>query len=495
MRLVARLALLLCSACAVTQVFAQDAQTALSTSVGYNTRRLSLKLSPQVAADAERLGREAQAATQAGKYADAVRLYAQGTVIMLGGEWTPEAEFVTALRGSVDNALPDKDTLTVTVAPQYKTDRMAGAKLTAAISLTPKGSNPASSADAKPVDPNAPLSSTLRIPADARGDYNVIVAFTPASGSVPEALRATYTKTIPVHIEPALYTEIHQLESSVSKLSGNKNPALATVQYALQLCDRARRGDVNPQNVDFHKELSAAQTIADSLTAGKDPLAGRYGDFHRAYRSTVDNDLQPYRLFVPDSYDSAKATPLVVALHGMGGDENGMFDGYGKSLTVEAGKKGFLVVAPKGRGPASMYRGTAEQDVMDVIAEVRRDYKVDPARIYLMGHSMGGYGTWSVAISHPDVFAALAPISGGGDTAALAKIKNIPEYVTHGDDDRTVNVSQSRRMVEAGKKLGIDITYVEVPGGSHGGVAQPAIAPIMEFFSHQAQGKSAESSR
>jgi predicted peptidase len=280
-----------------------------------------------------------------------------------------------------------------------------------------------------------------------------------------------------------------------SKLGSNTSPALPTVQYALQLCDRAKRGEVNPQNIDFHKELSAAQTIADALTAGKDPFAGRHGDFHLAYRSKVDNDLQPYRMFVPDSYDGSKATPLVVALHGMGGDENSMFDGYGKSLTVEAGKKGFLVVAPKGRGPASMYRGTAEQDVMDVIAEVRRDYKVDPARIYLMGHSMGGYGTWSVAISHPDVFAALAPISGGGDTAALAKIKNIPEYVTHGDDDRTVNVIQSRRMVEAGKKLGIDITYVEVPGGSHGGVAQPAIAPIMEFFSHQAQGKSAESSR
>jgi predicted esterase len=494
MRLVARLAFLLCSVCAFTQVFAQDAQTALSTSVGYNTRRLSLKLSPQVAADAERLGREAQAATQAGKYADAVRLYAQGTVIMLGGEWTPEAEYVTALKGSVDNALPDKGTLALTVAPQYRTERMTAAKVTAAIALVRKGGSPVSF-DAKKVDPNTPLSSTLHIPDDARGDYNVIVTFVPESGPVPETLGATYTKTVPVHIEPALYAEIRKLESSVSNLNGNKNPALATVQFALQLCDRAKRGEVNPQNIDFHKELSAAQTIADALTAGKDPFAGRHGDFHLAYRSNVDNDLQPYRLFVPDSYDGSKATPLVVALHGMGGDENSMFDGYGKSVTAEAGKKGFLVVAPKGRGLASMYRGTAEQDVMDVLAEVRRDYKVDPARIYLMGHSMGGYGTWSVAVSHPDVFAALAPISGGGDTAALAKIKNIPEYVTHGDDDRTVNVSQSRRMVEAGKKLGIDITYVEVPGGSHGGVAQPAIAPIMEFFSHQAQGKSAESSR
>ncbi len=56
-----------------------------------------------------------------------------------------------------------------------------------------------------------------------------------------------------------------------------------------------------------------------------------------------------------------------------------------------------------------MYRGSAEQDVLDVLAEVRRDYKIDSSRIYLMGHSMGGYGTWSVAIAHPELFAALRP--------------------------------------------------------------------------------------
>ena len=96
-----------------------------------------------------------------------------------------------------------------------------------------------------------------------------------------------------------------------------------------------------------------------------------------------------------------------------------MFDQYGKELTKDAQGHGFIVVAPKGRAPASMYRGSAEQDVIDVMAEVQRDYKVDKSRIYLMGHSMGGYGTWSIAIAHPDLFAALGPISGGGDAASV----------------------------------------------------------------------------
>src|SRR5215831_8430756 len=162
----------------------------------------------------------------------------------------------------------------------------------------------------------------------------------------------------------------------------------------------------------------------------------------------------------------------------MGGDENSIFDQYANgAMKREADRLGFLVVCPKGRDSASMYRGSAEQDVMDVLAEVRRDYNVDPARIYLMGHSMGGYGTWSTAMDHPDVFAALGPISGGGSAAGMVKIKDIPQYVVHGDNDATVPVTASRTMVEAGKKVGANITYVEIPGGSHVSVAAPQIAP------------------
>ena len=132
-----------------------------------------------------------------------------------------------------------------------------------------------------------------------------------------------------------------------------------------------------------------------------------------------------------------------------------------------------------------MYRGPAEKDVMDVLAEVERTYKIDPKRIYLMGHSMGAYGTWSIAMAFPDRFAALGPISGGGSAAGMEKIKHIPQYVVHGDNDKTVNVSQSRTMVEAGKKAGAKIEYIEVPGGSHVDIAVPNFAPMLEFFAKQ----------
>lgn len=63
--------------------------------------------------------------------------------------------------------------------------------------------------------------------------------------------------------------------------------------------------------------------------------------------------------------------------------------------------------------------------------------------------------------------------------------------MVHGDDDRTVNVSQSRNMVAAGKKLGAPITYVEVPGSSHVSVAEPNFAPMLAFFAKQVKAQAA----
>jgi predicted peptidase len=134
-----------------------------------------------------------------------------------------------------------------------------------------------------------------------------------------------------------------------------------------------------------------------------------------------------------------------------------------------------------------MYRGSAEQDVLDVIAEVRRAYRVDPNRIYLMGHSMGAFGTWELAMRHPEMFAALGPISGGGDPQGMERIRHIPQYVVHGGNDKTVPVARSRAMVEAGKKLGTRIVYVEVPGGSHGDVAAPEFPHMLDFFARQSR--------
>jgi len=105
---------------------------------------------------------------------------------------------------------------------------------------------------------------------------------------------------------------------------------------------------------------------------------------------------------------------------------------------------------------------------------------------------MGGFGTWSVAMSHPEVFSAIAPVAGGSNfPAGMSKIAHIPEIVIHGDNDPTVPVERSRVMVEMGKKLGIEIKYVEVPGGDHGNVVAPTFKDVFDWFDSHRR-KSAE---
>jgi acetyl esterase/lipase len=191
--------------------------------------------------------------------------------------------------------------------------------------------------------------------------------------------------------------------------------ALRSAQYRIQLFEKASASEINFARINFSEELKEAVAALGDLEAGRDPFSARRGDFRKAYLSAGDNTLQPYRIFVPQGYDGSKPYPLVIALHGMGGDENSYFDQYLQgAFKVEAEKRGYIVACPKGREPASMYIGPAERDVMDVIDQIRRAYRIDEDRIYLTGHSMGGYGTWSVAMNHPTVFAALAPVAGGG---------------------------------------------------------------------------------
>jgi predicted peptidase len=190
---------------------------------------------------------------------------------------------------------------------------------------------------------------------------------------------------------------------------------------------------------------------------------------------------------IPDSYDGSREFPLVVALHGSGGDENDFFESYQEApLKPEAERLGFLVVCPRGRGPDTRYRGVDESDVFDVLAEVRRLYRIDPRRIYLMGHSMGAYATWRLAAQHPNLFAALGPIAGGGDPADMTKLRQVPQYVVHGVLDDTVPVAQSRAMVEAGRKVGAPVVYVELPGAGHYEAALGQFGPMLDFFAKHA---------
>lgn len=247
-----------------------------------------------------------------------------------------------------------------------------------------------------------------------------------------------------------------------------------------------KRGEdeINP-----FSELDRISAYLSALAKGQNPFSNERGELERAYLAS-DNKLVPYRIYVPKSYDSASLRPLVVMLHGATGDEryyfSRMFDPG--VITGEAERRGYILAAPNGRGRFGGYTGLGQEDVFKVIDAVIRDYEIDESRIYLTGHSMGGTGTWSIAASKPETFAAIAPVSGGavGQPEAtgmlLEKIKSVPVLIVHGAKDGIALPDRSRAMAEAAKKAGLKSTYLEVPDADHITIVAATFPAVLDFF-------------
>ncbi|HYO81364.1 MAG TPA: PHB depolymerase family esterase [Bryobacteraceae bacterium] len=454
--------------CLAVGLTAQDPGLVLRTFVGYNQMAASLPLTAEQKTEVQKLGRSAMLAAAQGKQGEALKLLHRGTALMRATEWTPSLSLASALQPAVDHALwTPGQVVKVTFKRLYEPEPGAPASVKGSMSVRPLQTGAAVELGALSAE-----AAEFKVPELAKGAYRLEIRFQGLS----------QPKVVDVAVAPGVLERGRALQKRLANVKAPDGAALTSARYLAGLPERADRSEASP-SVQFDRDLATAEEIVRGLEAGKDTLKDRTGDTHRAYLSKVDDTLQPYRLYVPAKYDSARPTPLVMALHGMGGDENTLFDRYGsRALQDSAEKHGWIVAAPKGRESASMYRGSAEQDVLDVMAEVRRDYNIDAGRIYMTGHSMGAYGTWSIAQNHPTLFAALGPVSGGGSPALMEKIRHIPQYVVHGDNDKTVPVTSSRSMVEAGKKAGSSIEYVEIAGGGHNEVFMPAIPGIFDFF-------------
>jgi poly(3-hydroxybutyrate) depolymerase len=247
----------------------------------------------------------------------------------------------------------------------------------------------------------------------------------------------------------------------------------------------------------------AAVAVADE-PAKKDPPKPALGKIEkRTYDFTDAKKEMEYAIYVPSKYDKDKKWPLVVGLHGLGGNPNQFIRTRG--MTDLAEKLGFIVVAPMGYSPRGGYgmrfgkpgkddpqnmSELSEKDVMNVLEIVRKDFNIDSDRIYLMGHSMGGGGTWHLAIKHPDIWAGLGPVAPAiFETAdGLNKIKHIPVFLVQGDMDNLVRPAGARRWAAKMKELGMTYEYVEVEGGDHINILAPNVPKMFEYFAKYKKG-------
>jgi poly(3-hydroxybutyrate) depolymerase len=214
--------------------------------------------------------------------------------------------------------------------------------------------------------------------------------------------------------------------------------------FAVSEIERARSGERGAQ--------TGAQGGGLAILSG----LGRY-----AYRSPLDGSLQPYSLYLPEGYDSAKRYALLVALHGAGGDDFEM-----ASSLASARPKDTIVLAPFGRGDSS-YESTGERDVLDAVDLVESRYAIDQDRVYLTGRSMGGFGTWRLAQLYPRRFAAIAPFAGWTGLDCLENLSSIPVLAVHGDADPIVPIGGDASAVQRLESLGAQVRFDVLHGAGH----------------------------
>ena len=174
-----------------------------------------------------------------------------------------------------------------------------------------------------------------------------------------------------------------------------------------------------------------------------------------------------YLINYPAGYEAGKRYPVVLFLHGAGtrGDDISILAGNPfMKLTRQYEEFSFITVAPHCKhGTWFDYFETLKHFAATVAAAAY----TDPERFYLMGSRMGGYGTWQLAMSMPEYFAAIIPICGGGMYWNAGRLINVPVWAFHGEIDNVVCVDESKKMVDAINKKGGNAKLTLYPDTKH----------------------------
>ena len=223
----------------------------------------------------------------------------------------------------------------------------------------------------------------------------------------------------------------------------------------------------------------------------------------------IARDQYRYQVFVPSNYDPQKKWPVILFLHGSGerGQDGLLHTEVGMGYAIRYAGADFpaVVVFPQCRRDRFWTDADMQTVALTALNQTIKEFHGDPDHIYLTGLSMGGYGTWEIAIHNSGKFAAFVPICGGlkapkdypnlqssliHDAAipdpyaeVARRIGKTPVWIFHGDADPTVPVEESRKMAKALQDAGGNVKYTEYPGVPHNSwdkaYAEPQLIPWM----------------
>jgi predicted peptidase len=193
--------------------------------------------------------------------------------------------------------------------------------------------------------------------------------------------------------------------------------------------------------------------------------------------SVTRADETHYLLYLPKDYkaQSGQRWPLMLFLHGAGerGTDLQRVAIHGPPMLARQGKDfPFIIIAPQ----CPDDRRWENDGLLQLLDHVSASHAVDTNRVYLTGLSMGGYGTWRLGLTHPERFAAIAPICGGGEfidvllssRSKAAALRSLPVWAFHGAKDEVVPLEESERMVNVLNKVGVkDVKLTVYPEVNH----------------------------
>ena len=226
------------------------------------------------------------------------------------------------------------------------------------------------------------------------------------------------------------------------------------------------------------RKLLCILALAALVTACKSTESMPTTQTEQKFSKRVSHELTAnYLLHLPPDYKAKgkQRWPLMIFLHGAGerGTNLSAVTRHGPPKIV-TNKTDFPFILVSPQCPAG--QRWDNETVMALIDHAIDKYRVDTNRIYLTGLSMGGFGTWSLGVAHPNRFAAIGPICGGGETIAIVlagkrkqeQLKKLPVWAFHGAKDPVVKLEESEKMVNALKRLGSqNIELTVYPEATH----------------------------